>query len=95
MSSTRNQLITKKNIKSLSRTGSDLQITHLSSRIAFLQTMLFSLLIYNYYSASVVSARLSEPLEKINDSLNELAKTSLKFGAEPSLYFNLFIKVDK
>ena len=73
--------------------GSDLQITHVSSRIAFLQTMLFSLLIYNYYSASVVSARLSEPLEKINDSLNELAKTSLKFGAEPSLYFNFFIKV--
>ncbi|OXU31793.1 hypothetical protein TSAR_009461, partial [Trichomalopsis sarcophagae] len=76
----------------ISITGSDLQITHISCRIAFLQTMLFSLLIYNYYSASVVSARLSEPLEKINDSLNELAKTSLKFGAEPSLYFNFFIK---
>ncbi|XP_058790929.1 uncharacterized protein LOC131664080 [Phymastichus coffea] len=79
-------------IGSVCQQGSELQITHLSSRIAFLQTMLFSLLIYNYYSASVVSARLSEPLEKINDSLNELAKTSLKFGAEPSLYFNLFIK---
>ncbi|XP_031780583.1 ionotropic receptor 75a-like [Nasonia vitripennis] len=79
-------------IGSVCQQGSDLQITHISCRIAFLQTMLFSLLIYNYYSASVVSARLSEPLEKINDSLNELAKTSLKFGAEPSLYFNFFIK---
>ncbi|XP_023316838.1 uncharacterized protein LOC111694150 [Trichogramma pretiosum] len=79
-------------IGSVCQQGSDLQITGISSRIAFLQTMLFSLLIYNYYSASVVSARLSEPLEKINDSLNELAKTNLKFGAEPSLYFNFFIK---
>ncbi|KAJ8673009.1 hypothetical protein QAD02_004270 [Eretmocerus hayati] len=79
-------------IGSVCQQGSDLQITHASSRIAFLQTMVFSLLIYNYYSASVVSARLSEPLEKINDSLNELAKTNLKFGAEPSLYFNFFIK---
>ncbi|XP_023245946.1 uncharacterized protein LOC111643068 [Copidosoma floridanum] len=79
-------------IGSVCQQGSDLQITQASSRIAFLQTMIFSLLIYNYYSASVVSARLSEPLEKINDSLNELAKTSLKFGAEPSLYFNFFIK---
>ena len=74
-------------------TGSDLEVTHISSRIAFLQTMIFSLLIYNYYSASVVSARLNEPLEKINDSLAELAKTNLKFGAEPTVYFNVYIKV--
>lgn len=56
--------------------------------------MIFSLLIYNYYSASVVSARLSEPLEKINDSLNELGKLEdVKLGAEWTFYFNSYIKV--
>ena len=55
--------------------------------------MIFSLLIYNYYSASVVSARLNEPIVKLNDSLDSLATTDLKVASEPMLYFDFFMKV--
>lgn len=75
-------------------TGTELPISKVPSRIVLLQTMIFSLLLYNYYSASIVSARLSEPLEKINDSMNELAKLSnFKYGAEKSLFFQSYITV--
>lgn len=73
--------------------GSDVQATKAPTRIALLYTMIFSLLLYNYYSASIVSARLNEPLEKMNDSLNELAKSELKLGAEPILYFKFYLQV--
>ncbi|XP_016843278.1 ionotropic receptor 75a isoform X1 [Nasonia vitripennis] len=65
---------------------------HLSTRILFLYLMIFSLLTYNYYSASIVSARLNEPIFKINDSLNELAKTKLKLASEPMIYFNFIMR---
>lgn len=69
-------------------------LNQISSRITFLCIMVYSYLMYNYYSACVVSARLSEPIIKINDSLNELAKTGLKVASEPLLYFDFFIKVN-
>ena len=68
-------------------------MTHISTRIAFLFIMIFSLLLYNYYSASVVSTRFNEPIFKINDSLSRLASTNLKFASEWIVYFELFIKV--
>ena len=65
----------------------------LSTRMVFLSIMIFSLLIYNYYSASVVSARLDEPIFKINDSLNEFGKLHLKMSSEWMNYLELFLKV--
>lgn len=66
---------------------------HLSTRIAFLCIMTSSLLIYNYYSTSIVSSRLNEQIFKINDSLNELSKSKLKVASEWMEYFEFFIKV--
>ena len=66
----------------------------ISTRIAFLFILIFNILVYNYYSASVVTARLSEPIVKINDSLNELSKTGLQVASEPILYFDFYIKVN-
>lgn len=75
------------------KTGSEMKMSHMSTRIAFFCTMVSSFLIYNYYSASIVSTRFSEPIFKLNDSLNELAKTQLKFSSEPMVYFEFLLKV--
>ena len=64
-----------------------------STRIAFFVIMIYSYLLYNYYSASIVSIRLNDPIRKINDSLNELSKLPLKYSSESMVYFELFIKV--
>ncbi|XP_031777890.1 ionotropic receptor 75a isoform X2 [Nasonia vitripennis] len=76
----------------LCQQGTHFDIKKISTRIVFMHIMIFSLLTYNYYSASIVSARLNEPIVKINDSLNELAKTNLKFASEPMIYFDFLIK---
>ena len=67
--------------------------TRCASRIAFLQALLFSLLILNYYSASVVSNRLRNKGEKMNDSLISLAKSNMKFAAEYTPYIRSFLQV--
>ena len=69
-------------------------MNQMSTRMAFLHAMIFSFLVYNYYSASIVSVRLNEPIIKINDSLNQLAKLKLKLSSEWMVYFELFIKVN-
>lgn len=66
---------------------------HYAGRIAFLQIMLFSLLILNYYSASVVSDRLKNRAEKMNDSLINLANSNLRIAAEPTPYLRTFLQV--
>ena len=68
-------------------------MVRLSTRMVFLSIMMFSLLIYNYYSASVVSARLDEPITKINDSLNEFSKLHLKMSSEWMIYLEFLLKV--
>lgn len=73
--------------------GTNLKMDNLSTRLAFLCIMTTSLLIYNYYSTSIVSSRLNEQVFKINDSLNELSKTKLKMASEWMEYFEFFIKV--
>ncbi|XP_032671693.1 ionotropic receptor 75a-like [Odontomachus brunneus] len=65
---------------------------HYAGRIAFLQIMLFSLLILNYYSASVVSDRLKNRAQKMNDSLIDLANSHLRIAAEPTPYLRTFLK---
>lgn len=62
-------------------------------RLTFFSLMLFSLLVYLYYSSLVVSARLDEPIFKINDSLNELGKMKLKFSSEWMAYADAYLKV--
>lgn len=73
--------------------GSAYIINKTPARIAFLSELILSLMIYNYYSASVVSTRLDKPIDKINDSLVELAKADLTLAAEPSLFFNFVLNV--
>lgn len=64
-----------------------------SSRIAFLQTMIFGLLVYNYYSAAIVSSRLNAPLDKMNDSLYSLINSRMKLAAYKDIYFNILLHV--
>ncbi|XP_051157044.1 ionotropic receptor 75a-like [Leptopilina boulardi] len=71
--------------------GSAVCPENLNGRIGFLVMMLFSLLIFNYYSASIVSVRLNEQIQRMNDSLYSLAKSDLTVAAEQLMYFNSFI----
>lgn len=68
-------------------------MVQMSTRTAFFCVMVSGLLFYNYYSASVVSVRLNEPIFKISDSLTELSKLNFKFAAEWVVYFEYIIKV--
>lgn len=67
---------------------------HYASRIAFIHIMLFSVLILNYYSASIVSDRLKNVGVKMNDSLISLADSYLKVAAEQTPYVRSFLQVD-
>lgn len=64
-----------------------------STRVAFFFILISSYLLYNYYSSSIVSARLNEPIFKINDSLVELGKLELKMASEWMIYLDFFLKV--
>lgn len=70
-----------------------MEMKRISTRIAFFFIMIFSLLMYNYYSASVVSARLDEPIYKINDSLMEFGKMQMRMSSERMIYLDFFLKV--
>nr|UEN71284.1 ionotropic receptor 75c [Gregopimpla kuwanae] len=54
----------------------------LAGRIACLFLLLMGVLLSNYYGASVVSARLNEPPDKMNDSLYSLAKSHMTLASE-------------
>lgn len=41
----------------------------------------------------VVSIRLNRPVIKMNDSLNDLAKSGVKYAAENNLLFDFFMRV--
>jgi len=75
-------------------TGSVFVPVHYAGRIAFIHIMLFSVLILNYYSASIVSDRLKNMGVKMNDSLISLADSQLKVAAEPTPYIRSFLQVD-
>lgn len=68
--------------------GSALNPKHISSQLVVLHLLLFGLLVFNYYSAGVVSAQLNAPIQKMNDSLHSLAKSNLLIAAEPITYTN-------
>lgn len=65
----------------------------LSTRAAFFSIMASGLLIYSYYSASIVSTRLNDQIFKINDSLVELGKLNLQMSSEKLQYFEILLKV--
>lgn len=48
---------------------------------------------YNYYSGSIVSARLSEPLDMMEDDVTVLADSDLQIAAEAVPYLNYFLYV--
>ncbi|XP_023245947.1 uncharacterized protein LOC106637821 [Copidosoma floridanum] len=66
----------------------------LSGRIAILHILISNLLLYNYYLASAVSNRLSEPIVPINDSLYELGKKDFQYASESIIGFDHYIKSD-
>ncbi|XP_066590867.1 ionotropic receptor 75a-like [Prorops nasuta] len=78
-------------ISALSMQGTDSYTQKIAGRITFLAILIFALLIYNYYSASVVSARLNEPLDKINETLYGLVHSDMKFSVEKSVLFEFFL----
>lgn len=73
--------------------GANLLPKRLPSRIALFQIIIHSWIMYNYYSASIVSARLSEPLDMMEDSVTVLADSNLKIAAEAVPYLNYFLYV--
>ncbi|XP_012138588.2 ionotropic receptor 75a-like [Megachile rotundata] len=80
-------------IGALSQQGSAFVPGRFAGRIAFLHTLIFSVLILNYYSASIVSNRLKNKGEKMNDSLINLSKSNMKLAAEPTPYIRSFLQV--
>ncbi|KYN18291.1 hypothetical protein ALC57_09398 [Trachymyrmex cornetzi] len=79
-------------IGAISQQGSVFVPVHYAGRIAFIHIMLFSVLILNYYSASIVSDRLKNMSVKMNDSLISLADSQLKVAAEPTPYIRSFLQ---
>lgn len=77
----------------LFRAGSAFVPIRFAGRIAFLHILLFSVLTLNYYSASVVSNRLKNKGEKMNDSLIELTKSGMTLAVEPTPYIRSFLQV--
>ncbi|XP_076293992.1 ionotropic receptor 75a [Lasioglossum baleicum] len=78
-------------VAALCQQGLPFQSDQFAGRIAFLQTMIFGLLLYNCYSAAMVSSRLNIPLNKMNDSLYPLVKSKLKLSARKDLFFKLLL----
>ncbi|XP_023317368.1 uncharacterized protein LOC111694245 [Trichogramma pretiosum] len=72
--------------------GTNINMDKHATRIVYIHLLFFCFITYNYYSASIVSARLNEPIIKMNDSLNELSKTNLQMATEPMIYFDFLLK---
>lgn len=73
--------------------GANFSPERIPSRIALLQILVFNWIMFNYYSASIVSARLSEPLDMMEDSITVLADSDLRIAAEAVPYLNYFLYV--
>ncbi|KAJ8664939.1 hypothetical protein QAD02_006601 [Eretmocerus hayati] len=69
-------------IGALCQQCSEVEMYLSSTRIFFLTLLIYSFIMYDYYSSSVVSARLDEPIFKINDSLDQLGELHLKLASE-------------
>ncbi|KAJ8664944.1 hypothetical protein QAD02_006606 [Eretmocerus hayati] len=76
----------------LCQQGTDLVMGRISTRVIIFTIICFSYLLFNYYTSIVVSIRLSEPIFKINDSLNELRKTGFRAASDHLIYFDYLMK---
>ncbi|KAJ8664942.1 hypothetical protein QAD02_006604 [Eretmocerus hayati] len=79
-------------IGAICQQGSNERIHLVSSRTAFISIVIYSFLIYNFYSATIVSTRLNESIFKINDSLTAMARTNFKYASHWMPYFEFYIK---
>lgn len=79
-------------IGAVSQQGSVFVPMRYAGRIAFIHIMLFSVLILNYYSASIVSDRLKNIAQKMNDSLISLANSDMKVAADSTPYIHSFLQ---
>lgn len=61
-------------------------------RLVLLNLMLFAVLLYNYYTSSIVSSLLSEPPETLK-TIMDLAKSKLAIGIENLVYVNTLFEV--
>lgn len=77
----------------ISFVGANFFPERISGRMALLQIVVFNWIMYNYYSGSIVSARLSEPLDMMEDDVTVLADSELKIAAEAVPYLNYFLYV--
>ncbi|XP_076664881.1 ionotropic receptor 75a-like isoform X3 [Andrena cerasifolii] len=79
-------------IGAMCQQGLPFEKNKLSSRVAFLQTFIFGILLYNCYSAAIVSSRLnSGQTNKMNDSLASLIRSGMKLGAYKNIFFNILL----
>lgn len=65
--------------------GSDNIPNHLAGRIIFLHLLICSLLLYNYYTSSLVSSLISTEPEVLK-TIRELLESNLKVGIELQPY---------
>lgn len=73
--------------------GFDLRSRLISGRIVAFFVLLFSLLVYQFYSASIVSYLLRDPPRSIK-TIDDLRKSSLRAGIEDILIDRAFIAVN-
>ncbi|KAJ8925123.1 hypothetical protein NQ315_001305 [Exocentrus adspersus] len=70
--------------------GSSIVPTHLGGRIIFLDVLILSILLYNYYTSALVSSLLnSKP--PVLETIRELYQSNLKIGTEYQPYTNTYI----
>ncbi|CAK9810161.1 Ionotropic receptor 75a [Anthophora quadrimaculata] len=78
-------------VAAISQQGFPFNSNQIASRLAFLQTMIFGLLLYNCYAGAIVSARLNTPLNKMNDSLYSIVDSKMKLGTSREKYLNVLM----
>lgn len=74
--------------------GSHHPSTLTSVRILMLSTLILSMLIYQFYSASIVSSLLMQPVALLT-SLKDILHSTIKLGCEDILYIRDFFLVSR
>lgn len=69
-------------------------IRFISSKVIVLTSLLFSFILFQFYSASIVGSLLSEPPRKIR-TVEDVIKSGLEVGSDDLPYNLLFFKVKK
>lgn len=72
--------------------GSGTMQWYTAGRIVILSLLMLSLLLYNYYTSSVVSSLLSD-VPSPYDNIQDLANSEMKVGLEKSVYITKYFEV--